>query len=88
MYGVSLGSKLKEYLLGQAAKPRYLFALKQTKKSSETISTWWSERWLGPRLRRDGILNRVREDTLIHPIEHGARVKMPPSDYRQRTLFS
>jgi hypothetical protein len=88
MYAVSLVSNLTEYLLGQTGKPRYLFDLRQVKKSTESIATWWSERWLRPRLGREGILDRVREDTLIHPIEHRAREKLPPNDYRQGTLFS
>lgn len=47
----------------------------------------WTERWLVGRVRRDEVLERIAQYTLVHPIRHGARVVLPRDDLEQLVLF-
>lgn len=87
MYGVVLVSNLTEYLLGQDSKPKYLFGLKSAEVSTQSIVDWWAQRWLSKRLVKPETFEEVRKHTLIHPIEHGARVRLPASDLEQFSLL-
>jgi hypothetical protein len=37
-------------------------------------------RWLLPRVAKEGILERVAAHNFVHPIRHGARVRVPGED--------
>ena len=90
IYGVRLISNLRNYLLGIDSKPKYLFPRRSPKKATDDIVSWWMERWSARRLRRkdsQNILVRVRKHTLVHPITHGARVRLPEEDVGQESLF-
>ena len=87
VFGVELAENASAYLLGRDSKPRYRFSLRSLRRSSDGISSWWKERYLARRLLRDGVLDQVRQHTLIHPILHGARVQLPRSDVEQTDLF-
>jgi hypothetical protein len=87
MYGVSLVSNLSEYLLGQDSRPKYLYNLKAPERSTQAIVDWWVQRWLSKRLMRLETFDEVRRHTLIHPIEHGARVQLPARDPEQFSLL-
>ena len=58
-------------------QPRYLLSQKSPKLRTRQIARWWALRWLLPRLAKEGILDRVAAHHFIHPIRHGARVKLP-----------
>ncbi|HEX3551980.1 MAG TPA: Druantia anti-phage system protein DruA [Thermoanaerobaculia bacterium] len=87
MFGVNLVSNLKEYLLGQESRPKYLFSLKAPNQSSQNLINWWAGRWLLKRIAKPGVLDDVRRHTLVHPIEHGARVRLPVRDVEQTNLL-
>jgi len=87
LYGVRLISNLQEYLLGQHKSPRYLFDRRNPAAKSERIAEWWRERWLRKRLQKTRPLEEVRDNTLIYPIRHRARVLLPPDAGAQERLF-
>ena len=77
VYGVSLVSNLLPYLLGIDDRPRYL--VRQSVKSDvERIVGWWTERWLANRSRSDDVLAIVAANSVSRPVQHGARVVLPP----------
>jgi len=80
VYCVPLVSNLCDYLLGFSKHPKYHLKTKNKLDVEESISKWWFERWVERRIRREEILERIKQHNLIHPIQHGARVKMPIQD--------
>ena len=89
LYGITLVSNLKKYLLGMNKKPMYRFPLSHTKKSTQTIVSWWATRWSQKRIRRDkkDLVKAVSKHSLAYPIKHGARVRMPHTNqYKQTSL--
>jgi hypothetical protein len=86
VYGVSLVGNLRSYLLGLDRKPEYLLSLADPSKTTAEIAAWWRERWLRNRILSDDVLGQVSQHTLVIPISHGARVKIPASA-RELTLF-
>jgi hypothetical protein len=90
IYGVRLISNLRDYLLRIDSKPKYQFPMLSHRTATDEIVSWWVERWLLRRLQREGrdnILTDVRQHTLVHPINHGARVRLPDEDPGQEALF-
>jgi hypothetical protein len=87
-YGVRLASNSLECLLGMDQEPRYYFPPGDTKKQSDQIARWWTERWLSKRIHRDDVLAAVEKETLVHPIRHMARVTLPDVESDQLTLFT
>jgi len=87
VFGVSLIENLTGYLLGQERSPRYVYSLRSVKNAEDGIVNWWRNRWLAPRLMREGVLDSLREHTFVYPIEHGGRVKLPRVDIEQGVLF-
>ncbi|MBI3467534.1 MAG: DUF4338 domain-containing protein [Planctomycetes bacterium] len=87
VYGVQLARNTREYLLGLAKRPKHLLSHRDLCEVTEHIARWWTERWLVHRLERDDVLERVGRHTLVHPIRHGARVKLPSTDFEQPSLF-
>lgn len=86
LYGVPLISNLRDYLLGMDAKPRYLFKATGD-AATRAIAEWWRERWLARRIESDEVLDGVEQHALTWPIQHGARVQLPPEDPNQLNLF-
>jgi hypothetical protein len=87
VYGVSLISNLKDYLLGISLRPKYLFPRDVGRKGTDIIAKWWFQRWVLPRLERADIIERLKQHTHVHPIRHGARVFLPDAHIEQRRLF-
>jgi hypothetical protein len=87
VFGVALVSNLRDYLLGRDLRPNYLFSLRAPTRSSRNIVSWWTTRWLLKRLTKPGVLDEVQKHTLIHPIEHGARVCLPIENVEQANLL-
>lgn len=77
VYGVSLIENLTDYLLRIEKTPRYILPTSQPKPITGIIGSWWFERWCRSRAEREEIRERIEQHTLVHPIRHGARVKLP-----------
>jgi len=77
VYGVSLISNLLPYLLGIDERPRYLVR-QSVKNDVERIVGWWTERWLANRSKSDDVLAIVTANSVSRPVQHGARVVLPP----------
>lgn len=73
VYGVLLAKNARDYLLGIAQQPQYLFSLGQ-RNSTDAIVSWWRHRWLSARIHSDSVLQQVAQHDHVHPIRHGARV--------------
>jgi uncharacterized protein DUF4338 len=85
VYGVSLIRNLRDYLLGLDSNPDYMLPFDTC--ATESISSWWRERWLRNRIESDDVLAEVERHTLIRPVRHGARVTIL-ADKHQVPLFS
>jgi hypothetical protein len=86
VYGISLASNFKRYLLGLQKKPKYYLSMRNPKESSKKIIEWWYERWLGRRILNPDVMTRLTEHNFVHPIKHGARVPRL-EDFTQPSLF-
>jgi hypothetical protein len=87
VYGLSLISNLREYLLGMAKRPKYYLPRRNGKATSREIAWWWVRRWVDRRIVREDVLKRISEHSLVHPIRHGGRVELPRADIEQEVLF-
>jgi hypothetical protein len=87
VYAISLIENLTDYLLGIDQTPKYLLKTSATAGATPRIADWWFERWVTARLTKEGALEQVALHTLIRPIHHGARVKLPPALASDDTLF-
>lgn len=81
IYGVSLISNAKRYLLRLDDQPQYLFQFDQPNHRTEAIARYWFERWASARLGRVGEV--LSTHTLVRPIQHGARVTLPDDESDQ-----
>lgn len=77
VYGVELTANVRAYLLGIDKHPRYALGQKSPKQRTGQIALWWMRRWLAQRIEKEEVLNRVAAHTLVYPIRHGARVRLP-----------
>jgi hypothetical protein len=66
--------------LGADKHPRYILSQKGVKQRKQQIARWWLRRWLVPRIEKADVLGRVAGHTLVHPIRHGARIRLPQGD--------
>lgn len=78
VYGVSLASNFREVLLGLTSRPRYVFPQVNPKEVSRRIADFWMRRWLAGRIMSESVLERLSTNSLAHPVQHGARVALPP----------
>lgn len=78
VYGVPLVRNLRDYSLGISNNPDYLLDPK-LQDSNERISRWWFARWCLRRAQQDHVTTTMRTHRTIRPVEHGARVPLPPS---------
>jgi hypothetical protein len=86
-YGVALARNGLEFLLGMEPEPNFYLPLDDPKMRSSCIARWWTERWLSKRIDRDDVLEKVERETLVHPIKHGARLRLPADNKDQLALF-
>jgi hypothetical protein len=87
VYGISVATNLREFLLGMEREPDYIFDVMSSDQSSDEIASWWMERWLSRRIESDDVLAGVEEHTLVRPIRHGARVALPRIEDGQGSLL-
>ena len=87
VYGIPLVRNLREFLCGMEEKPDYMFDEGLSKRGTEAVVDWWMERWFLRRIQSNDVLAQVEAHTLVRPVRHGARVKLPPSEDIQGVLF-
>ncbi len=87
VYGVNLVGNVTDYILGISKKPKYYLPRRDARRISKKISSWWLERWVWRRLKRNDTLEKIASHTLVHPIRHGGRVELPRTDIEQELLF-
>ena len=86
VYGVTVVRNTRELLLGMEDSPDYLFS-RWGADATSAIADWWRERWLSQRIEQDRVLEDVEAHTLVRPIRHGARVRLPPNAAHQMTFL-
>ena len=79
IYCVPLISNVLEFMIGIDRRPKYLIPPTDPEKSTAAIAQWWKERWYRQRAVKDEVLQQVEQHTLVYPITHGARVRLPTS---------
>jgi hypothetical protein len=87
VYAVWLVENLRDYLLGLDKRAHYIYKRTKSKEATARIRQWWLRRWVGPRLERPEVLDRIAANSLVRPIRHGARVVLPEVDVAQLSLM-
>lgn len=77
VYGVSLVTNLKNYLLCREQEPHYRFDT-TLQDDVARLADWWTYRWLSMRAQKQEILDRVAQHNPRRPVDHGAKVHLPP----------
>lgn len=85
VYGVSLVTNLRDYLLGLDPKPQYRFR-PALHDDVDRISGWWLERWVQPRVHSDAVLEAVGSHRVDRPVRHGARVPIVKQPMRHGSV--
>jgi hypothetical protein len=85
MYGVKLAANIDRYLLGLDDHPEWI--IDPNAQTSDGVSDWWMTRWAGPRAAKAEVLDRMKQETLVHPIRHHARVRLGEIADGQAGLF-
>ncbi len=75
IYAVPLAKNFREVLLGLAQRPVPI--IPAAEGTAAAIVEFWRERWLTGRIEHEYVLEDVGRHTLIYPIRHGARVRLP-----------
>lgn len=87
LYGVGLAANFRDVLLGRAAQPRYILPGSDPPAATAGIAAYWTRRWLAGRIEKPDVIGRVESHTLVHPVTHGARVRLPCVDDDEDSLF-
>ena len=87
LYGVALASNFQAVLLGRTNQPEYILPQPDAAGVTARIAEYWRKRWLLGRIKKAEALTQAATHTLIQPIEHGARVVLPPLDGEEGPLF-
>lgn len=80
IYAVPLATNFRDILLGRAKRPKYILSQTPREQGAVSLSKYWVDRWLFPRIRRPEVLETVTAHTLAFPVTHGARVPLPAGD--------
>jgi hypothetical protein len=83
VYAIPLASNMRDVLLGQSRRPKYLLP----PDASPRLVDYWRERWLAKRIDVDGILDAVAAESLAYPVRHRARVVLPDDPEEAGPLF-
>ena len=84
---VPVARNYADYLMGFDEVPDLLMPMADPPGVTQKIVAWWTRRWALRRASVDSVLSEINENTLTYPMEHGARVKMPPTQELQGVLF-
>ena len=87
VYGVTLISNTRDFLLGLSRRPRCLFSQRSAKNSTSCIVEYWWNRWVKSRLSRPKVFEQIAAESLTHPIRHSARVVLPEENPAQMSMF-
>lgn len=87
IYGVLLASNADRYLLGLDSQPTWLFCKDSSVQYCNSIADWWAQRWARGRFANQAVKLCLQRETLVYPIQHSARVQLPPIDSGQSELF-
>jgi hypothetical protein len=87
VYGVALAERFRDVLLGLCEKVPYIAPFDDPEDVTRRIGDFWARRWLSNRIRNPKVIAEVERHTLVYPIEHGARVRLPEVDGGQLMLF-
>lgn len=82
VYAVPLADNVQRYLQGLDPEPSWSVRSESHSQSTEAISEWWRARWLSARSIQSKVISDVAQHTLVLPIRHGARVKLPDVQIR------
>jgi hypothetical protein len=80
VYAIPLATNFRDVLLGRTRRARHILPQAHSRETTKRIIAFWVRRWLSPRVERDDALKEVERHSLIHPIDHGARVRLPGGD--------
>ena len=81
VYAANLITNIQDYLIGKQKCPKYIIPQNKPKFRTEQIIHHWANRWLIKRIKRADVLEKIKSNSLDHPITHGARVPLPNQDY-------
>lgn len=87
VYAIPLATNFRDVLIAQSSSPEYIIPGDQPTDRTQAIVDYWIERWLSKRIQNDHLLDAVATHTLSYPIDHGARVMLPPNG-DQSSLFA
>lgn len=77
IYGIPLASNFREILMGLEETPDYILPNDKPAEITCRIAGFWRERWLSHRIENNRVLEEVSKQSLLYPITHGARVRIP-----------
>ncbi len=80
VYAIALATNFRDVLLGRTRRAKYILPQTSPRETTERIIGFWVRRWLSGRVEKDDVLKEVERHSLVHPIEHGARVYLPGRD--------
>ena len=75
VYAVPLASNFRDVLIGRSRRPKYIFP--DDPQVGKSIAGYWCDRWLSRRVERSDVIADVAAQSLVYPIQHGARVSLP-----------
>ena len=84
VYAVPLASNFRDVLIGRAQRPRYHLA--HNGRGTRDVVDFWYRRWLGRRIERPDVLQRVAAHSTAYLVDHGGRVDLPPLDDEEKCL--
>ena len=77
VYGIPLAENFRSFLLGLEHRPRYIIPRALGLRGTALLSDFWLKRWLFKRAAQPEVLQRVADNRLSYPIQHGAQVPLP-----------
>lgn len=79
VYGVALATNFRDVLLGRSTRKRVILPRLSSGAMTDKLVDHWVRRWLSRRIERSEVLDEVERHSLAFPVQHGARVVLPPT---------
>jgi hypothetical protein len=86
LYVCKLIRNPRDYLLGLNPTPAFVLDVKAGPGATAEMVKWWLSRWVQGRVRRPEVLARIAEHSLVRPVQHGGRVRLPEEE-EQISMF-